>query len=781
MRKSSVIMAYLSLVLISTVISAKPSNGSCAQFDFSHLMEADGTIDTTLFVRVLRQNAPLYSSARSKRPQKQLKFGDAFLPTRVSTRYKRVQVRKSGLKTPIGWVQSHDLLCAVEPLKSEKGLDRKVFIKTPTTEETPTSEEPSLSTVPAYPTYEGVCHGRCKQLSRFRLYFIFADDKKNERYFVTDKYALSGGSLPELTGWIDYERGILWNTRLGMRPQEGIKEVRLEPQHPAKKGQSGVILGGGNIWYKLPLHIPILDINRTAKRYSVAAPSIGMQGLDPYKQGLLAAMKQVDVFFLVDGTRSMGPYIEAARQAAQDIANRLRQESDFKETSFRFGFRVYRDTYADSIRKNGQQICWGGVCEGLPLSATTCRPSDSDMQANWDEFIEQFDKVEESRNDQDDYPEKLFDGLRQAIQDMTSCPKRTKLLFVIGDHGDKHRKVPQDIVNAFNYSLERKAIYFIQTPNNAHNARTSYKYKATYRRYRAQAFQLLDKVLPRKFKGIPIARTDYFFSLNQTQLPTKVVNQVKQLSSSAVINELEAVLAGGEALQNVLEKSIKAKGMPILYWAWVDKLACSALDDQCKTAVDHRVTDFELPVDKTRVQEEVWMTEQDLHDWLSLLKPFENVLKGYYRTRTQRKMFVKLLRKQIQEIVGGFPEETVAISEWLATQHKRALPMREDSPLLQYSFKELREIEGCELTRLAKWVTDIRKVLQRVYNDGTKKANFTLKYSRSTSGCPLSDKGKKVPKLKFGPPQALGPDDTYRYDHTLYNQRVYWLPVDFLP
>ncbi len=112
---------------------------------------------------------------------------------------------------------------------------------------------------------------------------------------------------------------------------------------------------------------------------------------------------------------------------------------------------------------------------------------------------------------------------------------------------------------------------------------------------------------------------------------------------------------------------------------------------------------------------------------------------------------------------------------------KQVLPMREDSPFLQYSIKDIRQIEGCEFLRLVEWINSIRTVLQRVYHDSTTKVNFTLAYSKSNFSCPLSDKSKKVPRLKFSHLTALGPNDEYRYDHTLYNQTVYWLPVDFLP
>ena len=149
--------------------------------------------------------------------------------------------------------------------------------------------------------------------------------------------------------------------------------------------------------------------------------------------------------------------------------------------------------------------------------------------------------------------------------------------------------------------------------------------------------------------------------------------------------------------------------------------------------------------------------------------------------RKQRQEFIRLLRKQIQEIIGGYPQEEIVLNEVMAMVRKNALPMREDSPLLQYSIKEIREIEGCEVLRLVKWVTSIRKVLQKVYNDSTQKVVFTLDYPSSTRSCPLTPKGKKVPELQFGTVKPLGPDDNYSYEHNLYNQTVYWLPVDFLP
>ncbi|RKZ78604.1 MAG: hypothetical protein DRR19_26165 [Candidatus Parabeggiatoa sp. nov. 1] len=775
MRRRLTLMSCLSLLLIATSIYARPKDGSCINYDFSQLMDKHRVIDTNQPVRVLRHNAPVYRRAGSRKSKAKFKFGEALLPVRVNRPHKRIQVRKWGGK-PLGWMNKYDLLCGVTPLPSKNGLDRKVFINTPD------SKDPKMATVPAYSSYKGLCNGRCKQLSRFRLYFIFAEDKKNKRYLVIDTHTLAGmSSPPRLVGWVEYGRTIPWNTTLGMRPREEVDRISLIPQDSkGKQPQTGIELMGGNIWYTLPKHIPILDLDKGKQLYHVAAPSIGMQ--QPFKQyqNVLDSMKLVDVFFLIDGTASMGPHISAVRQAVKNITGKLRNEPDFKETSFRFGFRVYRDTYADAI--SGLR-CRNGICEGMPLSTKTCQADNDATEANWQAFVKKMGQVKETRDDKgkDDYPEKLFGGLRQAIQDMTPCPNRTKILFVIGDHGDRQSKVPQDIVDGLNYSFDRKVVFFIQTPNNSRQARTPSAYRMAYIGYGTQATKLLKKTLPAEFEGKKITIRKYFLSLNQTQLPTRVVEQVKQYSPSAIVNELEQALAGGDSLRNVLRKSMKAGGMPVLYWKWIEETACAKLGKQCETRVDHRVIDFYIPTNKKKVQEEVWMTADNLDDWLTLLKPFKNLV-GNTQIRQQREAFIRLLRRQIQEIIGGYPREDITLAEQLAMVRKNALPMREDSPLLQYTIKEIREeIEGCELLRLVEWVSSIRKVLQRVFNDSTQKVVFSLEYPTKSASCPLSDKGKKVPKLNFGLPAALGPNDNYRYDHTFYNQIVYWLPVDFLP
>jgi len=411
------------------------------------MTDKNGTLDTNQGVWVLRHDAPVYPTFDASHSSSTQAFGEYLLPLKVAKHpysgVQRVQVRKLGTDTPLGWMEGYDLLCRLKPLQNKKGLDRKVFVKTPS------------SHLPVYPAYKGPCNGNCEQLSRFELYFIFAEDKIYQRYLILKAHRLKDKPFSSFAskpmGWVKYEHTIPWNTTLGLRPKGDNIWAYTEDK-------ASVEIAGGNIWYTYPIRIPILDIKQNS--YQVAGP--------------------------------------------------------------------------------------GGV--------------------------------------------------------------------------------------------------------------------------------------------------------------------------------------------------------------------------------------FYIPIDAEKIQEEVWMTANQLADWLALLKGFEKAVP----VQKQRTAFVYRLRKQIQDLIGSYPPSDIVLREWLAKQGKQVLPIRQDSPLLQYSLDEIgRKIEDCEVSLLVNWVTEIRKVLQKVSNDSTQKVAFRAKYPTTSISCPLSDKGKKVPEsLEF---ESLGSDDNYRYDHSLYGKTVFWLPVEFLP
>jgi hypothetical protein len=107
--------------------------------------------------------------------------------------------------------------------------------------------------------------------------------------------------------------------------------------------------------------------------------------------------------------------------------------------------------------------------------------------------------------------------------------------------------------------------------------------------------------------------------------------------------------------------------------------------------------------------------------------------------------------------------------------------MRAQSPLLQYSLKEIEKIQRCELRRLLTWADSAHQLLNNVRSSPTLKISFTLQPYPKTD-CPLaSEKGQRIHQLVLEPPKKLGENDDYRYDRSFRGQIIYWLPTEFLP
>ncbi|OQW92765.1 MAG: hypothetical protein BWK78_00670 [Thiotrichaceae bacterium IS1] len=782
----------LLFVVFSTIAYAEPGAGSCADFKLPTLATDKTVIDRTEPVRILRQGVPLYPDATSTTSVKSLDFDTVLLLTKKSDL--RFEVKEMGAKIALGWIDKHELLCSFRPL-FEKGLARKAFIKIPI------GAESNFNIKTSHSPDRDECSPRrpCDELSRFTTYFIFAEDRETHRYLLSQGYNLTTGTKLPLVGWIKGENMIPWNTNLGIRPKNDSKEeadteiiTGYHTLKDAKLNAEGIKLLSGNIWYSYELHVPLLD--RVENYYHVAAPGIGMEG---FKRSdttqTFNEMRQVDVFFLLDGTASMDPYVTAAKEASKGIAEELQRQREFQQTTFRFGFLVYRDTFADNLL--GKKICNDGICERQPLDRTTCQSDTSITDNSFAKFEKAIKKVTATAEKNDDYPEQLFAGLEAVIPEMSACPNNNKLVFVIGDHGDAGETISQSVIDRFKRTFPKLAIFFIQTPSNVLNIRNSESYREAYNKFQTQANAVIDGILPKEYNGVPIPRNKYFWSLTADNLPQSVVDIVKSYSNAAVSTELEQTLANGEAVKEAIKKYMADGDMPVLYWQWVEKTACEKLGEQCNKPLNHRVMDFYIPEDPKKIQEEMMMIEQHIDRWIKLLAKISQTRGG--SATKKRENFVELLIEEIQNVLGDPPisltvDDKTAL-QTILEQHKSVLPMREQSPLLQYSLADIWTMEGCELDRLLEWVTAIRNVLEKVVGSPELKVSFELK--DYTDECPgMTDKGKRIKKMvsypegrdkgeKSGPSQveSLGKDSNYRYGHVFRNVTLYWLPVEFLP
>src|SRR5215475_14951872 len=100
---------------LAFIVEAAPKQGSCQGFTFP-LQSDNKTVDSLLFLKVLRHNAEVYQTSSSSPGYTQLPFGDALEAVTVEARDRgRVQIRKFGDREPLGWMKREDLLCRRKP------------------------------------------------------------------------------------------------------------------------------------------------------------------------------------------------------------------------------------------------------------------------------------------------------------------------------------------------------------------------------------------------------------------------------------------------------------------------------------------------------------------------------------------------------------------------------------------------------------------------------------------------------------------------------------------
>jgi len=816
-------------------VRTQSDEGDCANFDFSPYLLQNGKLDLSIQIRVLRDKAKVYPSAEAQQPNKTLLAFSTPLRHKRELSDERIKVTTEGHDEPLGWVSLNDLLCTNRPIiNPKKGLEKKFYIKTKIQQRK--QGEPSAF-INAYPMPAEQCHEKCRQLSRFTMYFIV--DQEKDWYLLADDYHITH----PLVGWVRKTDGYLWDTAYGLRPRddleykdkqgnvgEGAECVYRSLDNAINKHRCMPVLGGKS-WYQDAVRIPLLDIvdrngyhippkNFADKKggheafYKVALAMPGVSVTKDFKitpkslgepsiEEGLASMKFIDVFFLIDGTASMQPVIDMIRGKkgapglVQNIANTLQKSPDFKDSKIRFGFRVYRDSYAGPKNNLG---------EGLPLRAEHCEELPEDyLKKNRKHFQDRIAKVQASVDDkgQDDYAENLFGGLKQVLnRDLRSCTGHTKLLFVIGDHGYDKKVLSMNQLQQHISKLKRGRLvtFFIQMPNKASTAKTPDAYNRAYELYCTQGYEFLQAVLEgRKSRS----KDDYLIRLQDNaastsprgtlcaqwksipfnKLENHILEKIKGFSKSSLLPELAVDLRGGAALKTLIEHlRQKHTDVPGLFWDFIEEGNCETLGKQCKEPVYDITFEGYIPV-TDNISLDVWMTANQLLDFKqNLLQIFKglhtrssSIQRDEIVSMIAETLKIRLMKPEIE------PDETYA--DYL--QRKGGLPVSRNSLLLSYRPEQLEnenEVPDCELDRLATLATNKEEMLSIIY-EGKYRPHFKTKpYPKSTC-TKASENGKRIPFISGRiSKKRLGDDDTYRYDHNFRETKmIYWVPQEYLP
>ena len=132
--------------------------------------------------------------------------------------------------------------------------------------------------------------------------------------------------------------------------------------------------------------------------------------------------QDIDVMFLLDATKSMQPYIEAVAMIADEVMERLKDNSSINPDHLRFGAAVYRD-YVDGEKK----------FEIEPLT--------NDLSAIKNRLNAWARCADSSPEDTGEaaWPEALFNGINQVIDRSGYGMHKSRILIVIGDAGNHSR------------------------------------------------------------------------------------------------------------------------------------------------------------------------------------------------------------------------------------------------------------------------------------------------------------------------------------------------------
>ena len=789
------LVASLSCAVLMAAVSLEvEATGNC--MDFTFLLTPSGKIDRVQPITVIRDGAPVYQNASGdgkawlgRRPV-QLTFNHKL--TALEFKRNRILVKKIAASVHLGWVNRSDLLCALKPMASQTGLELKLYINTAT------AIQGHVKAIKAYAAPNALTcpSGGCRELSRFTGYFVF--DEQDGKYLLSEEYNFKETS--PLVGWVRKKDGFIWETGYGLRPRELLQKTKKGEEgfvcaylsiNDAKKNHGCRPILGGNRWFTLNDRIPILD--RVNGYYKVVFPVAGVSvSDDPGKMGAarirlssssqgidtIANMKKVDVFFLIDGTQSVAPYLKAVQKVVNEIVDTLSTNENYRETEFRFGFRMYTDTYG------GQS----GIGNGLPLSSvceSTNRSQLKEMQAN---FNRQISAIAIANNTGDDYEENLYGGILKAVNDFSPCPDYTKLLFVIGDHGYSPQKQRSRgikpistgrIITALKgnrqQAVKRVATFFIQTPDAQLKAKSRAAYNRAYLTYRRQGQSIVRGILGPSSNEF----TKYLLTTNDRQLSGKVLEGVKKFARGDVINELVLDLRGGASLVEAvsrLQGSSAFGNLPSIFWDIVKDGSCKHLGNQCENKIFDTIFQGYIPI-SNEVKEDLWIEQEKLRRWERILGKIADV--GNLSERKQRQVFVVGFTESLRQVIKGFYKTDQRYDEFL--ERVGGVPVRKDSPLFQYSYKMLMDkniVPDCEIRQLISWVHNSREMM-KILILGTHHPKYLVENGPS---CRRSDGSLvRIPFFEDIKSVRYGDSDKYRIDHRLYKARIYWVPTEYLP
>lgn len=805
--------------------------GSCIGFDLSRDVQSEeNPAGEGRTVLALYDGVPLYADASASTPAGTLRLGDVVVAVEDGD-YLGVRPLSESRET-LRYVYRGDIGCENRPLNSAaSGLERKAVIKTDTVR----SDDEQGRTVSAYRTPAlNDCTENCRKLSRFELYFVFAETE-NALLLAREVRVATNANTP-LVGWIAKEDIYEWPYSIAARVREdyvfndGYGSIcgylSLEEAREADPDKCQPILGGPS-WFNTSTRLLVLQqhplvaggstLNTEQVIFETIAPitsrdasSVTASGgtltagaggdyiVDPESlrgasTDVLLKNNRIDLFFLIDGTKSMLPHIDSIRGRngedglIQVMLNGFQQQIA-SGVRFRAGFRVFRDTNRPDRNSLG---------ESFVLPDQDCAlMSAEDTEANLAEFARAIETVNVSTDDQDDYPEDLYGGLAQALRDMGGCPENRKLVFIITDAGyDEKAQAARGVAipdinrlaERFNDEYPGGAVFFVRPPLDT--SVRNQKYMDAYDDLIEQAQRLLPKLnIVRELVESGEA-ADFFFQLRGDQADGASIvgeitqNIIRKNVAPEVVDNLIIDIRGGASLQQAIERLKREnRDIPAYFWRLVERGACEDLGEACSNATYQSVTKVYFANDPKAVALDVWMNIEQLKAWNDLLT---RATSHDQAVAEHRQSAVSAIDDAIRTVIREPPynDENEPFGEYL--ERAKKLPIGFLTPLLGYSMADLirpDRVSACELLALMTWL-DASRQMMKIAESGLRLPDYVV--SEGPGGCPqMTDAGRRIrnPASTIGEKPLEG-GGSLKSDAAQNSLAVttYWLPQKYLP
>lgn len=178
---------------------------------------------------------------------------------------------------------------------------------------------------------------------------------------------------------------------------------------------------------------------------------------------------------------------------------------------------------------------------------------------------------------------------------------------------------------------------------------------------------------------------------------------------------------------------------------------------------------------KNPYREEVLIGAYKMDKYMTVLDDLTNV--------RSKKRFKNDAIGMIMLTFGVLSDTSLKSKERILNYVKKAnvLPVREDSPLMQYTPTEIQEMEPCERDKLRKWIETSYELLGSIKSNSEKIVQWAV-YPSDYSNCRAVHPKKRIPfrEIKRSIPMPDAGNGA-SYMKKVGPRTLYWIPKDILP